>query len=249
MEARSHLRDRESRQIADAYISGFIGHYTLDTYCHPYVYCRTKHMEHKDQSLYDFSRHVFLETAMDQSMIRHFHNTRPSDFRPEKTIALSPKERHVISRLLYRAIAAAYPGANVPQWQISFAIGALQTESRMMHDPNGWKKLLVRTLEQKILGQAFISPMIPSDTVSIYPDSCNLSHRRWHNPWDPTHTSNDSVYDLMDQALPVFRRRIHLYFQSVTQSANISGQAALHARNSLLSDLGDCSYNSGLPLK
>ena len=81
MESRSGLGSIEDRHIADAYICGFIGHYTLDTFCHPYVFYRTKHLQHEQagQGIRDFSRHVFLETAMDQAAIRHFRNIRPTD--------------------------------------------------------------------------------------------------------------------------------------------------------------------------
>lgn len=257
MQIRNHFSDNESRQIADAYICGFLGHYTLDTYCHPYVFCRTKHLQNQDRSLYDFGRHVFLETAMDQALIRHYLKRNPSDFSPENTIRLSRKEKHVIAQLLQKTINKTFPQEGISYGQTRFAILSMQLESRLMHDPKGWKKLLLRRLEQLFIGHAVISPMIPSDTVNIYKDPCNLLHRRWANPWDPEQKSHDSVYDLMEQAIPVFCQRIHLYFQALSTDAerpsngNIRrpNQQAFHAKNLLCADLGDCSYNSGLPLK
>lgn len=256
MNARNHFSDRESRQIADAYICGFLGHYTLDTYCHPYVFCRTKHMKNQDRSLYDFGRHVFLETAIDQALIRHYRNIKPSDFLPEDTIRLSRKEKHIIARLLQRAISETFPEERISYGKARFAIASMQLESRLMHDPKGWKKILLRRLEQCFIGYAVISPMIPSNTVSIYKDPCNRAHRRWANPWNPRKKSADSVYDLMEQAIPVFCQRICLYFQTLSKDTINSAKEnifrpspqAYHAKNLLCADLGDCSYNSGLPL-
>ncbi len=249
MEARGEMANRENRQIADAYICGFIGHYTLDTFCHPYVYYRTKHLQHEmnGQGLYDFSRHVFLETAMDQAAIRHFRNIRPTDFAPADTIALSRRERDVISLLLQRAISRVFPDQTIPRWQARFAIHSMHLESALMHDPKGRKKALVRRIEQKTLGQAVLSPMIPSNSLSIYRDPCNLAHRSWRNPWNPDQVSRDSVYDLMEQADPVYCRRIQLYFRALAPES--SSQTAAQARDHFLDDLGDCSYNSGLPLE
>ena len=249
MNIRNHFPDRESREIADAYICGFMGHYTLDTYCHPYVFCRTRHMENRHRSLYDFGRHVFLETAMDQAMIRRYRNIRPSAFSPEKTIRLSRKERQVIARLLQKAIATAFPDHRVSLFQTHAAIASMQLESWLMHDPKGRKKTLLRRIEQRFLGYAVISPLIPSDTLSMYKDPCNLSHRGWANPWEPAKKSAESVYDLMDRALPVFCHRIRLYFQTLSQQPDKSMEQMYHAKNLLYADLGDCSYDSGLPLK
>ena len=41
LDARNKLSKHSHRIIADAYICGFLGHYTLDTYCHPYIFART----------------------------------------------------------------------------------------------------------------------------------------------------------------------------------------------------------------
>lgn len=253
MNMRDRFADKESRKIADAYICGFIGHYTLDTYCHPYVFCRTKHLQNQNRSLYDFGRHVFLETAMDQEVIRHFNNTEPSAFQPENTIRLSLKEQHVIGSLLHHAIAEAFPERKVSYFQCRFAIFSMRLESWLMHDPTNWKKIFLRRIEQKLFGYAVISPMIPSNTVSIYKDPCNLSHRRWANPWNPRYRSTESVYDLMDRAIPVFCQRMDLYFHSYSSAdrdlSRTRSEQFCHAQNLLWADLGDCSYNSGLPLK
>lgn len=249
MESRSGLGSIEDRHIADAYICGFIGHYTLDTFCHPYVFYRTKHLQHEQagQGIRDFSRHVFLETAMDQAAIRHFRNIRPTDFAPADTIALSRREQDVVSLLLQRAIARIFPDQAIPRWQARFAIHSMHLESALMHDPKGRKKALVRGIEQKILGQALLSPMIPSNTLSIYRDPCNLAHKPWHNPWNPDQVSRDSVYDLMNRADPVYCRRMQFYFRALVPQS--SSQMASQARDRFLEDLGDCSYNSGLPLR
>ena len=46
IDARNKLSSHSERIIADAYICGFLGHYTLDTYCHPYIFDRTHHYRH-----------------------------------------------------------------------------------------------------------------------------------------------------------------------------------------------------------
>ena len=250
LDARNKLSKHSDRIIADAYICGFLGHYTLDTYCHPYIFARTHHLQNKDRNggLYDFGRHVFLETGIDQEMISHFLHCKPTDFRPGDTIALSPKERRVIAKVLAFAITKVYPDAAMPKRQIRGACRAMKIESRLMHDPSGIKKRIVRRLEAIFVKVPVISPMLPSDTVYAYKDSCNYRHKLWHNPWNPEIDHTESMYDLFIIAAPTFADRIHAYFGAVNEHTNVSMEDIYHARNNFMEKHGDLSYNTGLPL-
>ena len=250
LDARNKLSKHSHRIIADAYICGFLGHYTLDTYCHPYIFALTHHLQNKDRNggLYDFGRHVFLETGIDQEMISHFLHCKPTDFRPGDTIALSPKERRVIAKVLAFAIAKVYPDAAMPKWQIRGACRAMKIESRLMHDPSGIKKRIVRRLEAIFVKVPVISPMLPSDTVYAYKDPCNYRHKLWHNPWNPEIDHTESMYDLFTIAAPTFADRIHAYFCAVNEHTDVSMEDIYHARNNFMEKHGDLSYNTGLPL-
>ena len=244
LDARNKLSKHSDRIIADAYICGFLGHYTLDTYCHPYIFARTHHLQNKDRNggLYDFGRHVFLETGIDQEMISHFLHCKPTDFRPGDTIALSPKERRVIAKVLAFAIAKVYPDAAMPKWQIRGACRAMKIESHLI------KKRIVRRLEAIFVKVPVISPMLPSDTVYAYKDPCNYRHKLWHNPWNPEIDHTESMYDLFTIAAPTFADRIHAYFGAVNEHTNVSMEDIYHARNNFMEKHGDLSYNTGLPL-
>ena len=250
LDARNKLSKHSHRIIADAYICGFLGHYTLDTYCHPYIFARTHHLQNKDRNggLYDFGRNVFLETGIDQEMISHFLHCKPTDFRPGDTIALSPKERRVIAKVLAFAIAKVYPDAAMLKWQIRGACRAMKIESRLMHDPSGIKKRIVRRLEAIFVKVPVISPMLPSDTVYAYKDPCNYRHKLWHNPWNPEIDHTESMYDLFTIAAPTFADRIHAYFGAVNEHTDVSMEDIYHARNNFMEKHGDLSYNTGLPL-
>lgn len=247
LKIRNRIRRFDDRRIADAYICGFMAHYTLDTFCHPYVYFRVHHMKNRERGLYDFGNHVRLETDIDKEVLWHFLSIKPSAFRPEQTILLSRRETYVISRLLETALTEVYPSNCLPAGHIRMAIRAIQLENHMMHDPAGWKKRGVRSIEQMILGHSFISSMIPSDTVICYSDPCNELHRIWCNPWNSDNFCNKSVFDLMDDAAPVLQRRIRLYFAARKEGCTNKNRY-YQAVNRLLADLGDCSYNSGFPL-
>lgn len=247
IKSRNKLIKKEHRLIADAYIAGFIGHYTLDSYVHPYIYYRTKNKMHADRKLYDFGTHVFLETDIDNALLRHFLHMKPSDFKMGDTIKMSVTEHSVISILLYRAIKEAFPESKTLLYVIRHSIAAMTIEANLMKDKTGRKKVLLRTIERSVFGHAVISPMVPNDNVVRYKDPCNLAHKKWANPWDESKKTTDSVYDLIDKASKEFEERIHYYSNSQTISRELSSQEKEENYNKLFESLGNLSFLTGLP--
>ena len=246
-ETRSLLKKKSSRSIADAYIAGFMAHYTMDCWVHPYIYYRTRELRHPDQKSYNFGLHVFLETDMDNTLLAHYLHKKPTAFDPWNTISISSEEAAVISQLLERSIRKTYPEIHFPRLFIRGAFYAMKCEQHMMHDPSGVRKVFLRHIDQLFTHQACVSPMVPSDTIQRYPDPCNLRHKKWRNPWDSSHTSFEDVYELMDQACQSMEHRVSLYEKAVFSKPVGKNTTYYHFINALLSDLGDCSYNSGLP--
>ncbi len=233
LHARRLRIDPYEQDVCDAYISGFLGHYTLDCLCHPYVYYRS-HYE-RDHGKGYFGRHVHLETDMDKEILRYYHGLRPSKFSQHDTIALSLRDKKIIAGLLYDSIHCCFPAVHISRRFILHAINAIILETKLIVDPWGWKKKLIRKVEQHFLGYATISALVPSDTLTFYQDSCNISGRKWHNPWDTSLVSQDSVFELLKVGLPVLTRRIHLCYEA--------------SYSDLIVDLGNNSYLNGLPLK
>ena len=74
LESYGRLSSAADRGIAEAYISGFLGHYLLDTTCHPYIYAMTHYHDKKEKSY--FSRHAYLETEIDTELLARKSATR-----------------------------------------------------------------------------------------------------------------------------------------------------------------------------
>ena len=248
MDSRNKLIHKKDRNIADAYICGFMAHYTLDTYVHPYIFWRTNSLAHKNEPLYDFGNHVFLETDIDNTLHRHYTHTKPSDFSMGNTITLSLREHAIISHILYNSVKKVFPNEKILFYDVRHSIDAMRIEANLMKDPTGIKKKGVRLVEKIIFGHAVVSPMIPSDTIIKYKDPCNLKHIPWKNPWDKKVPHNESVYDLMDKAKETFLKRLHLYSTTTSISKRVTEAEREMAYINLIEDLGDLSYDSGLPL-
>ncbi len=242
LDGRDRFITKDARSICDAYIMGFIGHYTLDTTVHPYVHYRTRKIKNIDRFYYSYGIHVLLETDIDAALLDRFLHKKPSEFSCAQTIKISKKEQAVISLLMSFAIRRTYPGLFTSPWHVSLAISCMRNACRLMHDVTGRRKSLVRMLDERLTGNAFFSSLIATDNHHTYEDPCNLRHRKWHNPWDESIISTDSVYDLMKKAGDSFRHRISLYRDAATRLSD----NYFYCKNALLSDLGNASYDTGL---
>jgi hypothetical protein len=246
--ARNDFDDTHSRRICDAYILGFIGHYSLDIVCHPYIYFKSDHFNNlKRGCAYDFGRHVSLETDIDHEVLMHYKKLLPSQFDYAKAICPSDNEKRVIATLLFNAITQTFPEYHIHFGTIRHAIDSIINLNHAMNDPKGKKKKHIRRIEQAFFKCAVISSMIPSDTIIKYQDPCNNEHANWHNPWNPDINRDESIFDLINTTMPKYIERINLYMNSVNESTEDTEQI-LHYRNQLLANLSDLSYLSGLPL-
>lgn len=243
LKSRSLFPNSPDKNIAASYIAGFLGHYVLDTICHPYVYAKSHY--HTFTRGY-FSHHIYLETDIDTELLAYYKNCAPSEFHSEDTIRLSRHERHVIASLLHYAYSRTYPEYHFVRLSVSAAIRSMRLGVTLLRDPSGFKKAFVRKVEAKTIGYAGISPLIPSDVYTFTADPLNLRHFRWRNPWDITQCSNASFFDLLDKARAEYTSVLTL----TEQFFSATPQTLLYRKRlaDLSAALGNKSYGSGLPL-
>ncbi len=230
----------EDRAIAEAYLTGFLGHYVLDTTCHPFIYARTHYTGRaKDY----FARHAYLETDIDCALLHRKLRLSPSGFPAWRTIALTRRQTRVITRLLHSAFRYALPQIHVTRLTIRLGIRSIRLGTRILHDPTGQKKVLFRLTERIFLGYPVFSPLIPSDDLFFHTDPFNLRHALWTNPWDDARTSRESFFDLYEKALSRY----------LTQLASLrtllhTQEKSLHEQRlrSFLEAYRNLSFHSGL---
>ena len=111
LESYGRLSSAADRGIAEAYISGFLGHYLLDTTCHPYIYAMTHYHDKKEKSY--FSRHAYLETEIDTELLARKRHKTPCEFHAADTIQLTFAQKRVIAGLLYDAYHYAFPELSI----------------------------------------------------------------------------------------------------------------------------------------
>lgn len=232
---------KHSLSIADAYICGFMGHYTLDCTIHPYVYAFTGYNAQTPPSNTEyFGQHAYFETELDSELLYEKKHLYPSQFHQNATIRLTTLQRKVIVRMLCYAYRNTYPDISVSEFFLSGAPFWMKLGTHLLNDPSGQKKVLSRLIEKIFLGRAFLSPMVASDYYRFIKDPMNLHHRVWIHPWTKK-SSTASFPELYDQAEKIYHQRLvdyaHLQHSGFPQKET--------AR--FLSAYGNLSFLSGLP--
>ena len=224
--------------VADAYITGFIGHYTLDCVIHPYVYAFTNYdPENKKRNVDYFGQHAYFETELDTQLLWHYKHMRPTEFHQDATIRLSAIETNVIARMLAYAYKHTYH-VSAPRAMMRGAIRWMRTGTRLTNDPSGQKKVLVRLVEKYALDHAFISPMLPSNRYRFVKDPLNLQRREWKHPWTKE-TTTDTFADLLVRAQNIYKKRLGAY--ETMRRNGFSGEWLA----AFLNEYGNCSFLSG----
>lgn len=235
------FRQPEDRAIADAYLTGFLGHYTLDTICHPFIYGRT-HYRPADKTY--FSRHAYLETDIDTNLLHEKLHHGPSDFYNVDTIALTARQNHVIASMLYHAFHYAYPTMTLHKSTMYLGIFSLQLGMQILHDNTGQKKVFFRLLERNLLGYPLFSPLIPSESLFFRTDPLNLRHKTWKNPWNPSISSRESFPELYQKAMDQYLTRIGMLWTTLDCGSDPDKQRRLF--RAFLKEYKNLSFHSGL---
>lgn len=123
---------KKEQQIARIYALGFIGHYLLDTTCHPYIYAMT-HYTMKTTGY--IGQHIRLETDIDTTLLWFYLRKHPCQFPQSLSILLSKDELRIASLVLYFALSKTYPTLSITRQQILSAIRSIQKRARFLQSP------------------------------------------------------------------------------------------------------------------
>lgn len=226
----------------DAYICGFIGHYTLDTIAHPYIYAMTDYDPDFpiDGKKY-FGIHNYLETELNNELLWLKKGLLPSEFHEDDTIKLSPVEQYAVSHLLGKAYRMTFPEYRMDARIAGSAARWMKVVAGLKRDPHGQKKVMVRWIEGKLFGYAVISSMVPSDRYCFFEDPFNDNRRIWVHPWSKE-ASAETFLELYEEAQAIFAKRIALLDTAITN------EYTKKDCQTLLEAYGNLSFLSGLNL-
>lgn len=231
-------RKGNDRDIAIAYLSGFLSHYSLDCICHPYVYWKTDYL-HKTKGYTE--KHFSLETDIDIMLLKSYLNTTPYDFTKNSEIRVTVLQMPIICDMLHYAIHKTYHDSRITRRGIKYAIGSIKKEQKLIRIASDRLKYLVGSIEKYFAGQQFIAPLIPGGNEIKNDDPLNLNHERWYNPWDMTKSYTLSVPDMLNKAREGYMLTIFLLDTYLDENLKTE-----YSYSALINNIGSRSYHSGL---
>lgn len=247
LEHLGNISSKQQREQAISYLAGYFCHYIADSICHPYVYGRIGY-DTKNSSNYYHGLHATLENDIDALLLMKYKKKKPSQFNQAATICLNALETQFISHFLCGCINEAYYPINysnnfqVTQRMVSRSIVSIRLGCRTLADPNSRKKNSIGFVESLFLRNPIASKKLVTDAMPDQVKTLNLDHEIWCNPWDKRLASQASFPELFHQSLQKCSHVFYLFNEEISSAVPFPELD----HNTLLKELGNYSYHSGL---
>ncbi len=193
----SYLLERQNSddfQRLKAYVYGFVGHYQLDSHCHPYVYWV---QNQRSQGKNDSWVHHQIESELDGGLYRFRFRRSVATFPYRKYFSPSTQDVAAVS-LLYVPVIEQMTGAKVSAGEVALSIRDTIKICRWMLDPtSGLVAGGLRMWEQLSIHARKYSCYLKQEPQG---DLLNLGHAPWKNLQCESSPHQESFLDLLDMA-------------------------------------------------
>lgn len=186
------------RETLIAYFMGYIGHYFLDKTVHPYVFYNQARLKNVYPDRTDTEIHVKFEADMDSVFYMHRMKQPVSRFSVRKNLDISDPERNIIAKLYYELLKNVY-GAKVYLLNIEKSFSDMINLSSLFYDRFG-----LRTFAADSASRFYGNAMKLTTHIKrnyVYKDVLNEKKSTWFYPGEREKTSDESVYELYQEAL------------------------------------------------
>ena len=227
----------EEREKLQAYLYGYVCHYSLDLHTHPYIFYKTGFVvdENKDKRKFD-ANHRRFEAELDVIMAQEILKKRAHEILTHQLIAISDEEAALLARM-YNYILKNMFDMDVPEDEIKKAPKDMADVTKALRNATGIKKAIIGFIEKIIYKYPLISNMIYPQKIDKSLDHLNNTHSSWYYPWDKDSAQYSSLLEMFRDAVEEAKTMciaINQYF-----SRNLD-------KSRVLDILGNRSFDSGV---
>ena len=195
--------DLSNDKDVSSFLVGFICHYMLDSTVHPYVIYKTGEFDRKKPSRYKYNNiHAFMETFLDNDMIRRRNKTNPYGFPIGKFCFDLRKFSSSLNKTIDYAFNETYKVEDMSKIYYKALIQMKNALVVFRRDKYGIKKNIYKFVDTFTTKRTFrfeaISYHYPLEDKHNF---LNSNHKEWRNPAVYDMTSNESFIDLYLKAL------------------------------------------------
>ena len=186
-----------------AFLYGYICHYFLDMYAHPFIYYKSGLFDKKKKETYQYNGlHQELEYNIDLYMVKTREHMLPYKYKIYENIFSFSKLSESVYRLIDDTIYHTYHYKNAAKLYVSSVRYMKNFFKYINHDPSGIKLKIYHIID-KIMPDNFIrlSELSYHHDFEKNLSYLNLEHNIWCYPWDNKKTFTTSFFDLYGKAL------------------------------------------------
>ena len=186
-----------------SYLYGYICHYFLDLYIHPFIYYKGGKFIRNNKNTYKYNGlHQRLEYGIDLYLIKKRENINPSKFMIYKEIFNISILNKELKSILSNTIGKVYNIDNI-DYIYGKSIKDMRHFFRVFsYDPYGVKLRMYKLID-KITPSSIIkvSSLSYSNKFDDIPNYLNLKNKIWYCPWNKDISYKDSFFNLYNKAL------------------------------------------------
>jgi len=227
----------EEKEKLQAYLYGYVCHYSLDLHTHPYIFYKTGFVvdENEDKRKFD-AYHRRFEAELDVIMAQEILKKRAHEILTHQLITISDDEAFLLARM-YNYILKNIFEMDISEDEIKKAPKDMANVTKALRDATGIKKAIIGFIEKIVYKHQLISNMIYPQKIDKRLDHMNTAHSPWSYPWDKGSVQHSSLHEMFRDAVEEAKTMciaINQYF-----SRNLD-------KSRVLDILGNRSFDSGV---
>ncbi|MCL2757249.1 MAG: zinc dependent phospholipase C family protein [Coriobacteriia bacterium] len=204
------------RLVLDAYMSGYLCHFSLDSVAHPFVYywegalcgAGVRRLDERDTQFV----HSQVEADIDAFLLWQMLGKTVADIRITRYALQGGKKVLNLLDLLYAPIGRELYGLELPSDLYSRSIHDTRMVFDFIQSPSGRKRTLIGQVERALPGRRHSLLQALSMRSDVY-DQCafaNLEHAAWLDPTIDSYRT-ESLMDLFETAAQEAVLRIEMF--------------------------------------
>ena len=213
---------KENNYINDSdvcsFLVGAICHYVLDSTIHPYIFYKTGYFNKNDKSTYKYNNvHAFMETFLDNDMIKRRENINPYKFKIGKFCLYTKVFSKELDDTLDKVFEQTFEFKNMSKIYSKSLKQMKRAIVVFRQDQFGVKKFVYKLADTFTSKKTFrfeaISYHYP---IQDRHNFLNENHKIWRNPTTYDMTSTESFLDLYLRSLKLAKVIVCASFDYIT---------------------------------
>jgi hypothetical protein len=225
---RKYVRSLDANQekVADAYLCGYICHFTLDSIEHPLVFAQQNAITNAGVKGLDDSAGSFvhgqIETDLDSMMLYRSSGKTVRDFVITRQVLRANKAVLFLLDDLYANVSWYVYGLPLPDDAFSRSVKDMRISVRLMQSRGGTKRTLLGYVERLVRPHSLVQAMSHRTDVGEQSEFNNSEHQSWTNPFT-NEDSDASFSDLFDSAVQVALENLRLHAEGAATALITAG--------------------------